>query len=325
MSKMLYAAIPQLSKKISRIFFGTAGDSFLRGDNMNALLDDVYAMGVNTFDTARVYGLSEKVLGTWIAKRGLQERVVVLSKGGHPSPEGKKRINETEIRKDLKKSCEDLQLEHIDIYLLHRDDPQVEAGAIVEILNSLRAEGKIRAFGGSNWTHQRIEAANEYAYKKGLTPFAVSSPHFSLGEQICDIWGGGSVTISGPGQQHAREWYQKSRMPVVAYSSLSRGLFSGRVSSDDPNSISTGMDSLSVKGYGSPDNIERLRRCELLSRKKQCSVAQIAMAWIYQQQLDVFAVVSCSSGKRMRENVDALHIHLTPAELDYLDLRLEAE
>ena len=323
MPEMQFSTIPRLSKKVSRIFLGTGGHSFTKGMNMDALLDDVYALGVNAFDTARVYGLSEKVLGTWIAERGLQKEVVVLSKGGHPSLMGRKRINEIEIRKDIEKSRENLQMDCIDIYLLHRDDPQVEAGAIVEMLNTLHTEGKICAFGVSNWSHRRIEAANEYAYKNGLVPFTVSSPNFGLAEQICDLWGGGCVSISGPGQKEAREWYQKNQMPIVAYSSLGRGLFSGRVRSDNPKSISAGMDRVSIKGYGSPDNFERLRRCELLAVKKGCSVAQIAMAWVYQQQLNVFAVVGCSSAERMSENVDALHISLTQQELDYLDLRTE--
>ena len=49
-------------------------------------------------------------------------------------------------------------------------------------------EGKIAVFGGSNWTHQRIEAANEYAYKHNLMPLSVSSPNFGLAEQVSDPW-----------------------------------------------------------------------------------------------------------------------------------------
>lgn len=73
---------------------------------------------------------------------------------------------------------------YIDIYLLHLDDPDVDVAVPVEVMNALHAEGKIGAFGGSNWTHQRIEEANEYAYRRGLIPFTVSSPNFGLADQV---------------------------------------------------------------------------------------------------------------------------------------------
>ena len=94
-----------------------------------------------------------------------------------------------------------------------------------------------------------------------------------------------------PKNQEARDWYEKNQMPVVAYSSLGRGLFSGKVKSDEPQKASEAMDANAMKGYASPENFERLRRCEELAEKYHCTVPQIAMAWIYQQPLNCFAVV----------------------------------
>ena len=73
---------------------------------------------------------------------------------------------------------------YINIYLLCRDDPDVDVAVPVEVMNALHAEGKIGAFGGSNWTHQRIEEANEYAYRRGLIHVTVSSPNFGLADQV---------------------------------------------------------------------------------------------------------------------------------------------
>jgi aryl-alcohol dehydrogenase-like predicted oxidoreductase len=320
MSEMQYVTIPYVDKKVSRIFYGTASQPFQEGKDVNELLDAVFAMGVNTFDTARQYGLSEKSLGKWIHDRGNREEIVILSKCGHPAPSGRKRISEKEIREDFARSVSCLNTDYIDIYLLHRDDPEIEVGRIVEILNAMHAEGKIGAFGGSNWTHQRIQEANEYAYKHDLIPFSVSSPNFGLAEQVQDPWGGGCVTISGPSNQPARAWYGQNQMPVVAYSSLGRGLFSGRVKGDEPEQASLYMDEFAMKGYGCPENFERLRRCEKLAEEKGCSVAQIAMAWIYHQKLNTFAVVSTTNAARMQENIEALSISLTEEEVQYLDL-----
>ena len=321
---MEYVKIPYVDKEVSRIFYGTAGQPFMMGGDANDLLDAIYATGVNAFDTARNYMLAEKSLGKWIVDRGMRDKIVILSKCGHPSPFGRKRVNEKDIRKDLRKSLGYLGTDYIDIYLLHRDDPEVPVGEIVEIFNSLHSEGKIGAFGGSNWTHQRIAEANEYAYSHNLIPFTVSSPNFGLADQVQDPWGGGCVTISGPQNQGARDWYEKNQMPVVAYSSLGRGLFSGKVKRDEPQKASEAMDANAMKGYAAPENFERLSRCEELAEKYHCTVPQIAMAWTYRHPLNCFAVVSTTKPERMQENIRAMELPLTEDEVLYLDLRKEA-
>lgn len=319
-NSMEYVEIPYVNKNVSRIIFGTAMPPFMTGEGGFELLDAVYAMGVSTLDLARMYMQAEASVGKWLQARGLRENVVLLSKCGHPDASGKKRVNETEMRKDFKQSSEDLMTDYIDIYLLHRDDPEVDAGVPVEIFNAMHEEGKIGAFGGSNWTHDRIEQANEYAYKHNLIPFTVSSPNFGLADQVNDPWGGGCVTISGPANEKARAWYKEKQMPVIAYSSLGHGLFSGRVKSSDSENAGKILDEPAMKGYACPDNFERLRRCEELAGKKGMTVPQIAMAWIFRQNLNTFAVVSTSKPERMQANIDALHIELSEEEIRYLDL-----
>lgn len=318
---MRYTEIPYVKNPVSRILYGTAMPPFSTNEDGSELLDAVFALGVTAFDTARVYGDSEKVIGRWLEARGNRDRVVLLSKCAHPLPDGTKRVEEKEIRADFKTSSENLRTDHIDIYLLHRDDPAVPAGEIVEIMNALHAEGKIGAFGGSNWTHRRVEEANEYAYKHAMIPFSVSSPNFGLAEQVKDLWGGGCVSISGVSGMEGRRFYEANGMPVIAYSSLGRGLFSGKVKSSEPENAGAAMDEFALKGYAYLDNFERLRRCEELAAKKGCSVPQIAMAWLFGQKVNAFAVVSTTKPERMRENIAALEIALTQEETEYLDLR----
>ncbi len=317
---MEYGKIPYVEKAVSRIFYGTAMPPFSTEGEGNALLDAIFALGITAFDTARVYGEAEKALGKWMAERGMRERVTILTKCAHPDTDWTKRLSEKEIRADFAVSAENLQTDYIDVYLAHRDDPAVPAGDVVEIFNAMHAEGKIGAFGGSNWTHERIAEANEYAYKHNLIPFSVSSPNFGLAEQIRDMWGGG-LGISGPAQQAARDWYEAEQMPVIAYSSLGRGLFSGRVKSGETEKAAAVMDSFAMKGYADPDNFERLRRCEELARKYDRSVPQIALAWLFGQKLNTFAVIGTGRPERMRENLEALAIRLTEDELLYLDLQ----
>lgn len=321
MSKMKYVEIPYVKKKVSRILYGTAIQPFLDGGDGMDLLDAVYGMGINTIDTGRVYGKAEESIGKWMEERNMRDKVIILSKCAHPDVFGNKRVNEKEIRKDFAESSGYLKTDYIDIYLLHRDDPKVDTGEIIELMNAMHEEGKIGAFGVSNWTHQRIAEANEYADKHHLIPFTVSSPNFGLAEQVHDPWGGGCVSISGPSNAGAREWYRENHMPVIAYASLAHGLLSGKVKSSEQEKAGNILDEFAMKGYVCPENIERLRRCEELAGKKNCTVPQIAMAWIFKQDLDTLAVVGTSKASRMQENIDAMHIELSAEEAAYLDLQ----
>ena len=78
-----------------------------------------------------------------------------------------------------------------------------------------------------------------------------------------------------------------------------------------------------MKGFCSRENFERLRRCEILAAEKSVSVPQIAMSWIFRQNINIFAVVSTGSASRMQENIDALNLELTEKECLYLDLKCE--
>ena len=78
-----------------------------------------------------------------------------------------------------------------------------------------------------------------------------------------------------------------------------------------------------MKGYACPENFERLRRVEILSKKKGASVPQIAMSWLFRQQVNVFAVVATTKASRMQENIDALEVQLTDEECRYLDLETD--
>lgn len=318
----LYGEIPYVNKKVSRIVFGTAIEPMLYGKDCDELLDAALANGINAFDTARNYAGAEASLGKWLERRSNRKEIVIVSKCAHPDENGS-RVNEKAIREDFARSSEYLRTEYIDIYLLHRDDRTVSAGKVVEILNALHAEGKIGAFGGSNWSHRRIAEANEYAYKHNLIPFTLSSPNYGLAHQIQDPWGGGCVTLSGIENEAAREWYRKTEMSVIAYSSLGRGFFSGRIKSGEPDRAKEILDGAAVKAYDCEENYERLRRCEILARKKSVTVAQIAMRWIFEQGLNAYAVVSANHGNRIKENVAALSIPMTAEEGDYLDLKKE--
>lgn len=330
---MEYGYIEHVNKPISRLVFGTAmplmfgafrsvyGDApdfDRRLKTAFELLDGMFAEGVNCFDCADHYG--EEPLGEWLEARGLRDRVVILTKGAHHN-RWRRRVTDFDILHDVHNSLAKLKTDRLDIYLLHRDDPEVAVGPLMDALNRCVDEGKLGAIGVSNWTIPRIEAANDYAAKHGLRPFTVSSPNYGLAAQVEDPWGGGCLSLSGPENRAARAWYAANRMPVFAYSVMARGFFSGRVRSDDPTSALQTMDAAGIRGYAHPENFERLRRCEILAAERDATVAGIAMAWLFNQHaLDIYALTSPSTPARMGESIAASRIQLTEAECLWLDL-----
>lgn len=314
---MQYFNLENVKLPLSRIILGTSTKPCCNGENCDEVFNEALKLGITTFDTARVYGRSEETLGDWLDRTGTRARVNILSKGGHHTPLLRKRIDRKEILSDLETSLRKLKTEYIDIYLLHRDDLSVAVGDIVEILNEAYAEGKIKAFGGSNWTVRRIEQANEYAYAHGLQPFLVSSPYYGLADMKESFFAYGLVGLTGEQKQADRLWYQNNQMPVVAYSTLGGGLFSGKVEKRGDLSPFWVRSS-----FGGKENFQRLERAKEVAKKKGCSLSQIAIAWSLHGEMNVFPIVGASKVKHLQSAVEGLKILLTEEEYAYLSLIL---
>ena len=314
-----YGTIPGVSVPVSRLFFGTAIYRMLTGGDADALLDAAFALGVNAFDTARGYGLAEQSLGKWIRARGNRDRVTILTKCGNIDREGRVRVDREVILSELEQSLSMLGVENVDIYLLHRDDPNTPVSELIETLNACKAAGKIKTFGVSNWTHERIAEANAYAASRGLEGFSVSSPNYGLARQTSDPWGGGCVTVSGPENAAARAWYTEQRMPVIAYSGLGRGFFSGRFRSFDYDEAKRVLDYPAQKGYLCEENMRRLRNAEVLAERFGTTVSDIALRYIFGSGMDLYAVVSASDPARLAQNIASSNQPLSAEDIAFLE------
>jgi len=319
---MKYGIVPGIDKPVSRIVQGSTVLSSKDLDRSMAVLDAAFQAGCNTFDCAHIYGGGdpERVLGQWIRARGVREKVVILDKGAHHNAD-RKRVTPFDITADLHDSLARLQTDYIDLYLLHRDNPSLPIGPIVEVLHSHLRAGKIRAFGGSNWTHQRIAEANEYAASRGLTPFSAASPQLSLVEQLEEPWAD-CVTITGTKGKPARDWYVANKMALFCWSSLAGGFLSGRYTRK-------GIDAMSqdrragdpcLRCYGCEDNLKRLDRAEALAQTKGATVPRIAIAYLMAQPLNLFALVGARTAEEFLDTAKGLELGLTARELAYLEL-----
>jgi aryl-alcohol dehydrogenase-like predicted oxidoreductase len=318
---MEYGTVTGVNKKVSRLVQGTIMLMMDQLEEGIELMDMAYDHGVTAFDSAHVYGggQTERVFGEWMQRRGNREEVVLMTKGCHHNAD-RKRVTPYDLTSDLYDSLARLKTDYIDLYVLHRDDPDVPVGPIVEVLNAHLEAGRIHAFGGSNWTYERIGEANAYAEAHGLVPFTVSSPNYGLAEQVNNPWGPGCVSLSGPQEAEARAWYQANQMPVFSYSSIGRGFFSGRVKSSDPAGSKDVIDGVAQHAYAHPVNFKRLERAEVLAAQRGVSVPQIAIAFILCSPMNVFPLVASYSAQEMEDNLKAFSVKLTPAEWEWLDL-----
>ncbi len=313
-----------IDKPVSRIVFGT---DRLRGRRVSwlpdkqsernafSLLDNAFELGCNAFDTARVYGDSERTLGAWIRQRRNRDEVVVISKGCHPDRSGRPRLSPMDVSEDLHASLKALGADFIDLYLLHYDDPTAHLDPVMERLNRHVDEGKIGAIGASNWSHERIACANALAAGRGLKSFSASSVQFSLAEWKRSPWAG-AETLGGSGQRAAREWYSTQELSVFAWSSLARGFFSDHYNPANPgdNPVSRWC----ATYFGTEENIQKLERARTFAREHQVTVAQVALAYVLCHPLDAFAVVGCTTIEKFAENVAAGSLKIDDATLEWL-------
>lgn len=332
---MKYGSIADVDGRVSRLVLGSMVFSTEKQDLTNELLDRWIEVGGTAIDTARVYarGTSEEAFGNWLQSRGCRDQVVVLGKGAHhDSQTFERRVNPAAIHEDVATSLRSMQLDKIDIYVLHKDDPDVPVGPIVEALNEEHAAGRIGAFGGSSWTHQRIAEANAYAEAHGLKPFSVSSPNLALAVPNEPMWVG-CVSLSG--DDEALTWYQRNQMPVFAWSSQARGFFSGRYAPEMAGELTAKLphfddqppperDRLNVfRTYFSETNWERYRRAESLAQEKGRTLQQITLAWVLHQPLNLYALIGPATVDELDNSLGALDVVLSEDELAWLNLQKE--
>lgn len=304
-SCMKYGEIKGLDKKISRVIMGA--DNQTTFPHAAVMFDDFVERGGNSFDTAFIYagGLCEKILGDWVKSRNIRKDIIIIGKGAHTpycTPE--------DTTKQLLISLQRMQTDYIDIYLLHRDNPDIPVGEFIDVLNEHKKAGRIKIFGASNWTLKRVDQANEYAKKTGLEGFSVVSNHFSLARMIRPVWAG----VVSSTDKESRQWFEKNKMPLIAWSSQARGFFTGRYTPEDKS------DPTMVECWYSDDNFMRLERAKQLAEKLGVEPTAVALAYVLCQKFPTFALIGPRSLSETRTSLKALEIELTEQQIKWLNL-----
>ncbi|MEM9773056.1 MAG: aldo/keto reductase [Chloroflexota bacterium] len=318
---MKYGEIEGINKPVSRIVQGTGFLATKELDDMFKLMDAALKAGINTFDTAHVYGQGEveRIFGQWMEERQNRDEIVLIAKGAHHN-DYRRRVTPFDIDSDIHDSMARLKTDYFDIYMLHRDDPTVPVGAIVEKLHEYQQKEIIGVYGGSNWSTERIKEANAYAAEHGLSPFMVSSPHYSLAERVKEPWEG-CLTISGHTHRAARDWYEANQMALFTWSTLAGGFFTGRFTPNNLDTFTEHFDRQVVLAYIDEGNFQRLDRVKTLAAEKGLSLNQIALAFVFSQLLNLFVLLGSRTTAEVLQNIATMEeIQLTPEECAWLDL-----
>ena len=292
---MRYGQVAGSEKKVSRLVLGSMQHLMPDQAHANALLDHYFSAGGNAIDTAHVYS-TEEFVGHWIASRKVRDGIFLIGKGAafDITPEG--------VMKDLEQSISRLGVTSLDLYMMHRDNLEVPVGEFVDLLSGLQSKGLIKAYGGSNWTPERIKAAELYAKKKGLPVIAASSPNFCLARWNAPMWGG-CVTAT---DEKSRAFYQRTGLPLFAWSATASGFLTGRFKASDAKRL--GPNDPVVQTWFNRENLDRLQRLLKASKRTGFSPAAIALAFVLDQPMNAFALIGPQSIAEMNDSLSSLSV-----------------
>ncbi len=316
---MDYIKIKGLDQKASRLVLGTAWGDPGNQEHFDAMLDTYVENGGNVLDCGRFYGAecaAETALRRWLHKSGKREQVILTDKCCHPYVDkdkrqdtSRRRVSAERITEDLLYSLDRVNTDYFDLYLMHRDDPDIPVAELMDTLARHCRKGRISAYGVSNWSFARILEAVEYCGRMGYQGLSVNSPSFSLATVKQPRW----VNTVYLGDDEAARCADID-LPVFSWASQASGFFTGAYTDENAPDFMR-------ETYFSEDNFEKLRRAKALAKRHGVNSINIALAYVLSQPFPVAAIVGPANVNELMSCFRASEIRLTKPELDYLSLR----
>jgi aryl-alcohol dehydrogenase-like predicted oxidoreductase len=261
-------------------------------------------LGIDFFDTADMYGpfTNERLVGRAI--RGRRDKVVLATKFGNQRGEDGSFLGVNGRPDYVRKSCDGslqrLGVDHIDLYYQHRVDRTVPIEETVGAMADLVRAGKVRFLGLSEAASATIRRANqEYSISALQTEYSLWTRDPEDGVlPLCRELGIG----------------------FVAYSPLGRGFLTGRFRTfEDLPEEDYRRNSPRFQGENFQKNLDLVERVEEIAKRKRCSSAQLALAWLLAQGDDVVPIPGTKQRRYVEENIRSLEIELTPADLERIE------
>ena len=261
-------------------------------------------LGIDFLDTADMYGpfTNERLVGKAI--RGRRNQVVLATKFGNQRGEDGSFLGVNGRPEYVRKSCDGslqrLGVDHIDLYYQHRVDRTVPIEETVGAMADLVREGKVRYLGLSEAAPATIRRANEEY------PISALQTEYSL-------W-------TRDPEDEILPLCRELGIGFVAYSPLGRGFLTGRFRTfEDLPEDDYRRNSPRFQGENFQKNLDLVERVEEIARRKQCSPAQLALAWLLAQGKDIVPIPGTKQRRYLEENLGALDVQLTSADLEEVE------
>jgi aryl-alcohol dehydrogenase-like predicted oxidoreductase len=271
------------------------------------LMDRYVDAGGSFFDTANIYshwiagfrgGESEAVLGQWMADRGNRARVFVASKVGFGYPGVEPGLRAHQIVHECEKSLHRLQTDVIDLYYAHVDDRATPLEETMAAFDRLVRSGKVRYLGASNFLAWRLEQARSVSRVNGWATYAcIQQRHTYLRPKPGATFG---AQISS--NDDLLDYVACEGVPLLAYSPLLNGAY-------------TRDDRAFPEQYLGPDSDARLAALREVAAETDATANQVIYAWMLQSTPPVIPLMAASNDAQMTENLGALDLALTNAQM----------
>jgi len=267
-----------------------------------AVVDAALGAGINFFDTADVYGggQSEEFLGA--ALKGRRAKAIIATKFGIKMGEGKEGARAQYVRDALDASLQRLQTDVIDLYQIHRPDPNTPIAETVQALNDAVKAGKVREIGCSNFSVEQMRAANSTS---GPKHFASVQNEYSLMKR----------------QPEADVLPECARTGVafLPYFPLANGLLTGKYRKGSPfPESSRAKDAFGPKVF-TDENLERADALMAFARSRGHSLLDLAFSWLAARPEVSSVIAGARNAEQVRANSAAATWKLTAADMAEVD------